>query len=315
MQNQQTIFQLAVIGLGVSARANHLPAIAASDRFELAAIVDPINTHPNVDCFNSIAALRESNLQIDAVAVCTPPSDRVPLIDQCLEAGWHIMLEKPPVATADDLDSLRKLPNPGNRSIFASWHSVENSAVDTAALWLERHPVEKLRLRWLEHINDWHPNQNWLWRERGFGVFDAGINAFSILLHILPGTLSITEAELSIPENVATPAAAQLQFALEEKPVGQANLDLLHPGTPIWEISILSGGSELLLLDGGKRLNIDGQAVPTEGPAEYGRVYDKFTGLIDQYQSSLETRPLELALNALSQGKVAAMPPIDIEQV
>lgn len=225
------------------------------------------------------------------------------------------MLEKPPVATADDLVRLRKLPNPGNCSIFASWHSVENPAVDAAALWLESHPAEKLRLRWLEHVNDWHPNQSWLWREDGFGVFDPGINAFSILLHILPGALSITEAELFIPGNVATPAAAQLRFALEEKPVGLASLDLLHLGTPVWEISILSGGSELLLLDGGKHLSIDGRAVPSEGPAEYGRIYDKFAGLIDRRQSSIETRPLELVLNALNRGKVVAMPPIDFEQV
>ncbi|RED16174.1 Gfo/Idh/MocA family protein [Parasphingopyxis lamellibrachiae] len=315
MRNQKINFQLALIGFGVSARANHLPAIADSGRFELTAIVDPVSTYANIDCFTSIAALQKSHLQIDAVALCTPPSDRVSLIGQCLEAGWHIMLEKPPVATANDLEKLRELPNPVDCSIFATWHSVENPAVDAAARWLERHPVHELRLRWLEHVNDWHPNQNWLWRENGFGVFDAGINAFSILDHILPGTLSISEAELFIPKNVATPATAELQFALNGRPIGLASLDLLHPGAPVWAISILSGGSELLLLDGGKRLDINGRTMPTEGTAEYERVYGKFANLIDRHQSSVETRPLELVLDALNRGKATTVAPIDIEQI
>lgn len=309
--------QLAIIGFGVSAKTNHLPVIAASDRFALAAIVDPIAEPPDpaVKAFDSVDALRRSGLQIDAVALCTPPSDRLAFIAECIDTGWHMLLEKPPVANADDLVALRALANPRGRTLFASWHSCENPAVDAAAAWLKRRPVDQLELRWLEHVDDWHPNQNWLWREHGFGVFDAGINAFSILLHILPGALSITETKLFVPKNAATPAAAQLQFALENKPVGQASLDLLHPGTPVWEISILSGRSELLLQDGGKRLSIDGQAVSIEGPGEYDRVYDKFASLIDGCQSSLETRPLELVLDALSQGKVVAAPPIDFEQV
>lgn len=315
MQDRPTLFQLAIIGFGVSARSNHLPAIAASHRFDLAAIVDPVSSDPNVPCFTSIAAMRQSNLPIDAVALCTPPLGRIALVDQCLEAGWHVLLEKPPVAKAEDMKKLDRLANPANRSIFASWHSIENPAVDAASAWLESHPVEKLHLRWLEHANDWHPNQNWLWRENGFGVFDAGINALSILHHILPGSLSITGAELSVPENAATPVAAQLQFALDGHAIGQAELDLLHAGKPVWEISILSGESELLLFDGGKRLRIDGRAVPVDGPAEYDRVYDKYADLMDRGQSRIEMRPLELVFDALAVGQTIAADPIDTQQM
>ncbi len=314
MNHRKTNLRLAVIGFGVSARMNHLPAIATSNTFELAAIVDPFNTNSNVRRFESITELQQSDLRIDAVSLCMPPSDRLAHTTQCLEAGWHVLLEKPPVSTAEDLGKLHSLVSTTNCSIFATWHSAENPAVDAAAQWLESRPVERLQVTWLEHFTDWHPNQKWLWREPGFGVFDAGINAFSILSRILPDSLSAIDIELHVPKNAETPAAANLGFSLESKPIGTAKLDLLFSGKPIWEISILSGDSALLLTDGGHCLTIDGETVPTEGLSEYDRIYDRFANLIDQSQSSVETRPVELVLDILSRGKTVTVPPVDFDQ-
>ena len=47
----------------------------------------------------------------------------------------------------------------------------------------------------------------------GFGVFDPGINAFSIATKIFPGTLLVSAAELSFPDGADTPIAAEIEFA------------------------------------------------------------------------------------------------------
>ena len=49
-----------------------------------------------------------------------------------------------------------------------------------------------------------------IWQAGGLGVFDPGINALSILTHILPDRLAIQDAELSYPTNCQTPIAARL---------------------------------------------------------------------------------------------------------
>jgi D-galactose 1-dehydrogenase len=39
---------------------------------------------------------------------------------------------------------------------------------------------------WREDVRVWHPGQDWIWQPGGLGVFDPGINALSIITHILP---------------------------------------------------------------------------------------------------------------------------------
>lgn len=56
------------------------------------------------------------------------------------------------------------------------------------------------------------PGQTWIWKPGGLGVFDPGINAFSVLTHIIPGVLSLREAELRYPVNCETPIAATLSL-------------------------------------------------------------------------------------------------------
>ena len=55
------------------------------------------------------------------------------------------------------------------------------------------------------------PGQRWIWEPGGFGVFDPGINAFSIATKIFPGGLFVRSAELCLSrENAQTPIAAEI---------------------------------------------------------------------------------------------------------
>ena len=49
---------------------------------------------------------------------------------------------------------------------------------------------------WHEDVHKWHPGQRWIWEPGGFGVFDPGINAFSIATKIFPGSLFVESADL-----------------------------------------------------------------------------------------------------------------------
>ena len=70
-----------------------------------------------------------------------------------------------------------------------------------------------MEIIWHEDVHKWHPGQEWIWQPGGFGVFDPGINAFSIATKIFPGGLFVKLADLSFPENAQTPIAADVAFS------------------------------------------------------------------------------------------------------
>ncbi len=45
---------------------------------------------------------------LDAVAICTPPQVRHAIARDAIEAGKHVLLEKPPTATLSELEDLRR---------------------------------------------------------------------------------------------------------------------------------------------------------------------------------------------------------------
>src|SRR5918998_5883252 len=128
------------------------------------------------------------------------------------------------------------------------------------------------------------------WEPGGFGVFDPGINAFSIAVRIMPDSLLVRSAELLFPENRQAPIAATLSFAspsaASEIP---AELDWRHSGGEAWTITVRTeAGTFLDLSDGGSRLSIDGTPQELDGPGEYPALYERFVDLIDSRSSLVD---------------------------
>ena len=93
--------RIALIGLGKIATDRHLPTIAADPGFTLAGIADP---RPDlgelgVPAFATWQEMFSAIPDIDAVAICTPPSVRHAIALEALAAGKHVLLEKPPAPT------------------------------------------------------------------------------------------------------------------------------------------------------------------------------------------------------------------------
>jgi L-arabinose 1- dehydrogenase len=98
---------IGIAGVGKIARDQHLPAIAGHPGFKLIAgasrnaKIDGINNYQNVE--DMLAA--EPHLQ--AVSLCAPPQVRFSQARAALEAGKHVMLEKPPGASVTEVHRAR----------------------------------------------------------------------------------------------------------------------------------------------------------------------------------------------------------------
>ncbi len=207
-------YSIAVIGVGKISQDQHLPVIAKNPSFELAAVVDPRGVpQSGVPTFGTPAELFAALPNLDAVAICTPPGVRHAIAREALGAGKHVLLEKPPAPTTAELADLAAYAAEKKRVLFTTWHSQYNAAVEETARRLEGRRIASLAIEWKEDVRRWHPGQAWIWQAGGFGIFDPGINALSILTRIMPAPVFVKRAELVYPSNRDTPIAASLVFA------------------------------------------------------------------------------------------------------
>jgi D-galactose 1-dehydrogenase len=300
-------YTVAIIGLGKIAEDQHLPVIAKSRDFELAAIVSQRGlSRPGIPVFRTTAELLEKMPSLDAIAICTPPRPRYAIAREALAAGKHVLLEKPSTATLSELAHLAKDAALRKRVLFTTWHSQYNPAVDEAKKRLAGASIRTLHIEWKEDVRRWHPGQAWIWAPGGFGVFDPGINALSIVTKIMPSPLFIDSAELFIPRNCATPIAASLSFRSADPTVSRltAEFDWRQEGEQTWTITIEAADGRIFALEkGGSRLLIDGTLVIESKPAEYEAIYEHFGDLLDRGESDIDPAPFRLVADAFLMGR------------
>ena len=294
--------KIALVGLGKIARDEHIPALRANDAFELAAIASPRHKLEGLPNFSDLAALIAGAPDVTAVALCTPPQVRYEIARQALQAGLHVLLEKPPGVTVSEVVALTEIARQKGTTLFASWHSRHARAVEPARAWLKERRIRRITVTWKEDVRVWHPGQTWIWKAGGLGVFDPGINALSILTRIIPAAWLLKAADLSFPQNCATPIAASLLLEAGGIPA-QVELDFLQTGPQTWSIDVETDSGRLELSMGGKDLTLDGQVVATAPSAEYPALYAHFADLLHNHRSDVDIAPLQLVADAFLCGR------------
>ena len=104
----------------------HIPALARCKRAKVNAICNPFDSSlafyaaekniPGV--FQNIDAFLQTD--IDAVVICTPPKTHAELIEKALQAGKHVLCEKPFTMHEEDGQRLEKLAQEKNLVLCAS---------------------------------------------------------------------------------------------------------------------------------------------------------------------------------------------------
>ena len=285
------VLRVAVVGLGKIARDQHIPAIAATEGVELAAIASRNASLPDVPSFPDLETLLREGPTVDAVALCTPPQGRHAQATAVLQAGKHLLLEKPPGATVAELVPLIAAASAVKRTLFATWHSRFAAGVEPARAFLAQRAIRAVRIDWKEDVRVWHPGQRWIWQPGGFGVFDPGINALSILTRVLPGTVFLTESEFSFPENRAAPIAANLRFSGGGFEV-RAEFDWRQTGPQTWDLVAETDAGAMVLSGGGKKLAVDGRVLAEGENREYVGIYRRLRELTERGESDVDLSPL-----------------------
>jgi D-galactose 1-dehydrogenase len=295
-------FPVALVGIGKIARDQHIPAIAGDPDFRLVAAVSRNETVAGVPNFTDLDRFLDEGPPA-AVALCVPPKVRTAVALKALAAGRDVLLEKPPAATLGEVELMVEIARKRGVCLFATWHSRFAPAVAEAKGWLAGREIRGAAIVWKEDVRRWHPGQAWIWEAGGFGVFDPGINALSILTDILPGPFLVEAARLLEPENRATPIAAELAMTGAGGYPVTVELDWRQEGPQTWDIAVETDGGRLELGQGGAVLRVDGAETARAEEREYPEIYRRFAALLRARESDVDARPLRIIADAFLVGK------------
>lgn len=295
--------RLGLVGLGKIARDQHLPAIAGTPGLELVAVASRSQVDVPLPVFRDVEAMLGQMPEIEAVVMCQPPQPRFAAARAAIAGGRHVFLEKPPGATVSEVEALVALAAEQGVTLFASWHSRYAAGVRRAREWLAARRLVRTAITWKEDVRHWHPGQTWIWEPGGFGVFDPGINALSILTEIVREPVRVLEATLETPGNCQAPIAAALAMATSSGVPISAEFDFRQTGPQSWDILLETDQGRLTLGHGGNSLKIDEgeQALPSE--EEYPAMYRHFAGLVAGKRSDVDLAPLQLVADAFLCGR------------
>ena len=295
--------RIALVGCGAIARAQHLPALSGGSGFELVATVDPHAGLPGFagHHYADHRAMLAAEHGLEAVSVASPTGTHFAVARDALMAGRHVMLEKPPATTLGEVVELQRIAAERGRVLVTSFHAQHNAAVERAREIIATHALpESVSIEWREDFERWHGGQAWPWQPGGFGVFDPGINALSVLCHVMPGAgFRVERSRLRLPPGAATPALVEMRLAWEGG-AGDAAFEWRRGGEDVWNITLRGAFGELLIR-GVRTLLRDGAVILPAGPdVEYAGLYRSFRAAIAAGRSEVSLREMRIIEDAIA---------------
>ncbi|KWB54688.1 oxidoreductase [Burkholderia ubonensis] len=221
-----SLLRIGLMGFGFAGATFHAPVIAASSRTQVAAIAtgQPDRAraaYPDARIVADLDALLALD-DIECVVIATPNDTHFPLARQVLDAGRHVVVDKPVTLTSDEALALARLANARSR-VFAPFH---NRRWDGDFLTVRRivESGELGRITYVtSHFDRFRPQVRVRWREeaaRGGGLLlDLGPHLIdqALALFGLPDTVSATVKTRR--DNGSAPDFVHVQLGYPDKDV------------------------------------------------------------------------------------------------
>ena len=194
---------VAVAGLGFGEKV-HLPALQANADLSAVALWHPRRERLDEAC--DLHGLRGSDdwnvvladPAVEAVIIATPPEPRFELARRALEAGKHVLLEKPVALHADQAKELQRLAIARGRSVAVNYEYRAVPLFMQAKRLLQAGAVGTpwlVKLDWLMGSRA-DPSRGWNWysqASKGGGVIGAlGTHAFDMLAWLVGPVASVS---------------------------------------------------------------------------------------------------------------------------
>lgn len=194
---------LAICGLGGFAKRRILPALVSCPNIELVAVVDrsmaASELLPNIKCFPSLDDLLRSN-HADSVYISTPNHLHYQQTLQCLEAGRHVLCEKPMATNSRDCESMLFVAQKLKLQLTVGHMLRYSPALQEVRRWLQCGRLEKPRSIDVNFYYDLPEGKRpWAFRKElsgGGALMDAGVHCIDAVRFLVGDPVIALEAKL-----------------------------------------------------------------------------------------------------------------------
>lgn len=254
------------VGLGRAARLYHLPAVTALDGAQPVGGFDPSGQQraswareTGIQAFESLEQLLESG-RPDVVVVATPPSTHADLCVQVLEAGAHVICEKPFVTSGAEGDRVLAAAAAAGRQVAVNHQFREKpifSAVRDAIRSGDYGRLAFCQLWQLMNLAPWDEPTEWRAGMSHRTLLEGGVHLVDLML-VLFGELPEAVSASHSAGFHADPDADAVQLVTLEfggGRLGQITIDrLCQGGTRYFEVRAECERASLRASLGGRAL-------------------------------------------------------------
>jgi len=231
------MIRVAIIGAGIG--AEHLEGYRAlPDRFHVATLCDldtdrakaavgsdPIEVTADLD-----AVLADD--RIDIVDVCLPPHLHFPVSVQALEAGKHVICEKPIVRSLHEADQLEAAAKSAGKQVFPVFQYRFGKATAQLAALTKAGLTGKAYVASLE--THWNRDEEYYsipWRgtwegETGGALLSHAIHSHDLLCHVFGPVAQVFAAATTRVIDIETEDTAALTFVMESGALATSSVTL-----------------------------------------------------------------------------------------
>ena len=200
------VLRIGLVGVGAAAQVNHIPAWKKIEGVELVALCDrdPEKAArvaqkfqiPRVHArFDDMLADEE----IDAIDICTPNFLHAPMASAALEAGKHVLSERPLARSAEEAAAMAKTAKKADRILMCAVQHRFRPDAQLLKKFVDKGDLGEVFLAkagWLRQKTQWD-SEEWRGRmkESGGGVvLDLGFQMLDLALWMLgsPAVASVT---------------------------------------------------------------------------------------------------------------------------
>jgi len=191
--------RIGLVGVGAAAQINHIPALKLVEDVEIVALCDrdPDKTGRVAQKFGVPKVYGRfeellSDEEIDAVDICTPNFLHAPMATAALEAGKHVLCERPLARSADEAGAMVRAAKKADRVLMCAVQHRFRPDAQLLRKFVDKGDLGEIffaKAGWLRQRTEWDSDE---WRrqkrESGGGVvLDLGFQMLDQALWILGG--------------------------------------------------------------------------------------------------------------------------------
>ena len=232
--------RIAIAGLGFG-ESVHIPASLSNKNIELVGLWHPRPERLKEACDkHNISAYKTwedliNDSKIDGIIIATPPAPRYELALEAIQAGKHLLLEKPPCLNSDEVKELQRNALKRNLKIAVDYEYRAVPLFMQAKKIIEEKKLDEpyfVKLDWLMSSRA-NPDRPWNWysdKNAGGGVLGAlGTHAFDIIHWLIGPTHSISSINAtSIKERVCSQSNKPIQVTSEDISISQLEIKSIN---------------------------------------------------------------------------------------